>query len=88
MPPSFRNRPALEPARSSDTRRPGDHGWRRDESETGWEFLFGDGQWRHVDVRAWWADDRGREIVQCYWHAEGSTWSEAYLFDPEKCREA
>jgi hypothetical protein len=86
MPPSPRNRPALEVAKPGDTTRR-DGGWHRDESETGWEALFGDGQWHPVDVRAWWEDDRGRAVVQLYWHAEMDTFGEAFLFDPERVRE-
>jgi hypothetical protein len=87
MPPSPRNSPALEVALSRDTRRPGDHGWHRDESETGWEMIFGDRRWHQVDVRAWWTDDRGRQVVQIEWHAELSTWGETYLANLEKMRE-
>ena len=87
MPPSPRNSPALEVALSRDTRRPGDHGWHRDESETGWEFLFGDHAWHRVDVRAWWTDDRGRDVVQIYWHAEMDTFGGTYLTNPQKMRE-
>lgn len=87
MPPSPRNSPALEVARPGDTTRR-DTGWHRDTSETGWEMLFGDGGWRLVDVRAWWADDRGRSVVQIEWTAEMSTWGGSYLFDPEKARES
>src|ERR1700733_1071044 len=86
MPPSPRNSPALEVALSRDTTRR-DTGWHRDESKTGWEFLFGDGQWRPVDVRAWWTEDGWRDVVQIYWTAEHSTWSGSFLFDPEKMRE-
>lgn len=86
MPPSPRNSPALTTARPGDTTRR-DTGWHRDESATGWEFLFGDHEWRPVDVRARWTDDRGREVVQIEWHAEHSTWDETYLFEPEKGRE-
>jgi hypothetical protein len=78
MPPlSSRDRPALEVALSRDARRPGDHGWHSDTSQTGWEMLFGDGAWHAVDVCAWWTDDHGREVVQVYWYAEYSTWIEA-----------
>jgi hypothetical protein len=87
MPPSPRNRPALEVARSRDSRRPGDHGWHRDESETGWEMMFGDGGWRLVDVRAWWTDDRGRDVVQIYWAAELSTWTGEFVADVQKMQE-
>ena len=87
MPPSPRNSPALEVARPGDTTAGLDHGWHRDDSETGWEFLFGDRQWRPVDVRAWWTDDRGRSVVQVEWHAELSTWGGTYLANPEKMRE-
>jgi hypothetical protein len=86
VPPSPRNSPALGVAKPGDTTRR-DTGWHRDDSETGWVMLFGDGQWHPVDVRAWWADDRGRQVVQVAWHAEMSTWIEAYLFDPAKARE-
>lgn len=88
MPPSPRNSPALEVARPGDTTTGRDHGWHRDTSETGWEMIFGDGQWHPVDVRAWWADDRGRDVVAIEWHAELSTWCESYRADPGQMREA
>lgn len=87
MPPSPRNSPALEAAKPGDTTRR-DTGWHRDESETGWEMLFGDGEWHPVDVRAWWTDDRGRDVVQIEWRAELSTFGGSFLADPEKMREA
>jgi hypothetical protein len=86
MPPSPRNSPALEVALSRDTRRPGDHGWRAGNREP-WEFLFGSGEWRDVTVRAWWADDRGREVVQVSWHAEMDTWRGEFIVDRERMRE-
>jgi hypothetical protein len=87
MPPHPRNRPALEVARPGDTTAGRDHGWHRDTSETGWEMIFGDRHWHPVDARAWWTDDRGRRVVQIYWHAELDTFGESYLFDAEKARE-
>jgi hypothetical protein len=84
MPPRDpRLRPALERAL------PGDSGifdgYRDDNSP--WRFLFGDGEWHPVSVRAWWTDRHGRTVVQVEWHAAGSTWEESYLFDEEKARE-
>lgn len=87
MPPSPRNRPALKIAKPGDTTRR-ETGWHRDESDSGWEMLFGDGRWRLVDVRAWWEDDRGRLVVQVEFFAELSTWGETYLANPERMREA
>ena len=49
--------------------------------------LFGDGQWRAVEVLAWWEDDLGREIVMVEWRAEESTWNETYLVDRAKLRD-
>jgi hypothetical protein len=77
--------PALERALPADS--PGhDPGYRPDRSP--WLFLFGDGEWRPVSVRAWWRDRHGREVVQVEWHADGGTYGESYLADPEKMREA
>lgn len=87
MPPSPRNSPALEVARPGDTTRR-DTGWHRDDSATGWEMLFGDHEWHPVDVRAWWTDDCGREVVQIYWHAEMSTWYGSFLANRDRMREA
>jgi hypothetical protein len=47
-------------------------------------FLFGDGYWHPVSVRARWRDRHGREVVQVEWSADGSTWGESYLADLEK----
>lgn len=85
MPPSPRSRPDLEVALSRDTRRPGDHGWRSGNREP-WEFLFGDGEWRPVEVLAWWIDDHGQNVVQVEFRAELSTWNGAYVVDPGKVR--
>jgi hypothetical protein len=87
MPPSPRNSPALTPTESRDTTRE-NIGWHRDESPTGWEMLFGDGEWHSVDVRAWWLDDRGRQVVQIEWFAELTTWGGTFLADiPGRMRE-
>lgn len=86
MPPSPRNRPTLKVAKPDDTTRR-ETGWHRDESDTGWEMLFGDGHWHPVDVRAWWTDDRGRSVVQIEWTAEMSTWGETYVVDQSKMKE-
>jgi hypothetical protein len=86
MPPHPRNRPALKTALSSDTRRPGDHGWRPGRREP-WMALFGDGQWRTVEVLAWWEDDLGRSVVQIEWFAELSTWGGSFVVEPGKLRD-
>ena len=76
--------PALERALPGDS--PGrDPGRRPDNSP--WLFLFGDHEWHRVTARAWWTDRHGREVVQVEWHADGSTFEETYLADPEKMRE-
>jgi hypothetical protein len=80
-----RLRPALERALPAGS--PGhDPGCRSDRSP--WLFLFGDGEWHRVTVRAWWRDCLGRQVVQIEWHINGSTWEETYLFDNEKARPA
>jgi hypothetical protein len=79
-----RLRPALEVARPADS--PGhDPGYRSDRSP--WLFLFGDGEWHQVTVRAWWRDRLGREVVDIQWHIDGDTWEETYLASPERMRE-
>lgn len=76
--------PALERALPADS--PGrDPGHRDDNSP--WLFLFGSGEWHPVSVRGWWTDRHGRQVVQVEWHADGSTWEESYLAEPEKMRE-
>lgn len=89
MPPDYpRNRPALETASPGDTTPGRDHGW-RDGNRHRWLFRFGDGEWHPVTVRAWWADDLNREVVQIeFWdRGEMATREGAYLFDPGKARE-
>lgn len=77
--------PALERALPGDS--PGhDPGW-RDGGNAPWLFLFGDGEWHRVSVRAWWADKFARQVVQIEWYAAGSTWGEAYLVSEERMRE-
>ena len=75
-------------AKPGDTTRR-DTGWHRDESETGWEMLFGSSpaDWRPVDVRAWWTDDHGRSVAQIEWHAEMSTWTGEFLAAADLMRE-
>ena len=89
MPPRYpRERPALETASPADSAPGRDHDW-RDGFNHRWLMLFGDGEEHPVTVRAWWTDDRGREIVQVeFWDAERmTTRGGAYLFDPAKARE-
>jgi hypothetical protein len=85
MPPRDpRLRPALERALPADS--PGhDPGYRSGRSP--WLFLFGDGEWHQVTVRAWWRDRLGREVVDIQWHIDGDTWEETYLASPERMRE-
>jgi hypothetical protein len=75
--------PALERAL------PGDSGifdgYRDDQSP--WRFLFGDGEWGLVSVRAWWNDRHGRQVVQVEWSADGSTWGESYIVDRGRMRD-
>jgi hypothetical protein len=52
------------------------------------EVLFGDGGWRFVTVKAWWRNAAGRVVVQVEWSIEGETWTEDYLADPKRMREA
>jgi hypothetical protein len=87
-PPYPRDRPALEVALPGDTTTGFDHGWRDGERRTR-DFLFGDGQWHPVTVRAWWTDDLNRTVVQIeFWDESAMTTREGtYLFDPEKARE-
>ena len=84
------NRPALAPALPGDTSPGRDHGW-RDGNRHRWLFLFGDGfdDWRPVTVRAWWADDSGREVVQVeWWDARAMTTRGGdFLVNPAKIRE-
>ena len=76
--------PALERALPADS--PGhDPGYRADCSP--WEFLFGDGRWHRVSVRAWWRDRHSRDVVQIEWYADGSTWGESYIVDYSRMRE-
>lgn len=59
--------------------------WRADFSP--WEFLFGDGDWHPVTVKAWWLDKSGRQVVQIEWSIAGETWGESFRFEREKARE-
>lgn len=52
------------------------------------DALFGDGSWGEVTIVARWADRHGRPVVQLSWYAAGTGWSETYLADPERIREA
>lgn len=85
MPPRDpKDRPALDRALPADS--PGrDPGYRSDNSP--WEFVFGDGEWHPVTVIAWWTDRHRRQVVQVEWHAEGSTWEESFVANPERMRE-
>jgi len=51
-----------------------------------WRCRFRDGQDHEVTAIAWWRDTSGRQVVHLEWHAEHSTWTDTYLFDPEKMR--
>lgn len=85
MPPSDpRYRPALERALPSDTI---DNGTWKGEGIPA-SVLFGDGEWHEVTIVARWSDRHGREVVQLSWHAAGTGWSESYLADAERIREA
>jgi hypothetical protein len=77
--------PALERALPADSLG-GDPGYRPDRSP--WLFLFGDGEWHPVSVRAWQRDRHGREVVQVEWSADGSTWGGSYIADRSRMREA
>jgi hypothetical protein len=80
--------PRLCPA--LDRALPGDSGiflgYRTDDAP--WRFLFGDGEEHPVTVRAWWLDKYGRQVVQIEWSIDGSTWSESYIVDLGRMREA
>lgn len=76
--------PALDRALPGDS---GGHAGYRPDANAPWDFLFGDGQWHRVSVRAWWLDRLDRQVVLIEWHAAGSTWSETYLASAEKMRE-
>lgn len=79
--------PALERALPADDPDPGNPSaeWRGDFSP--WQFLFGDGAWHPVTVRAWWLDKAGREVVQIEWSIAGETFGDSYIADPGKMRE-
>jgi hypothetical protein len=77
--------PALEVARPVDP--PGRDPGCRDGGNSPRLFLFGDGEWHRVSVRAWWHDRYGRQVVQVEFHADGSTYEETYLAEAEKMRE-
>jgi hypothetical protein len=49
--------------------------------------MFGDGLWHPVTLVAWRRDRLRRWVAQLQWHAEGGTWTESYLHDPERLRE-
>ena len=76
--------PALEVAR------PGDSGifdgYRSERMP--WLVLFGDGEWHQVEVRGWWRDRHGREVAEVEWHIDGGTWSESFVVDSKRMREA
>lgn len=75
--------PALDRALPADIV-PGS--WRDGEHEIR-EALFGDGEWRTVATLAWMRDRRGRDVAQVEWHADGGTYTEMYVADPERMRE-
>lgn len=83
MPPSRRNRPALERALPRD-HKPGSN--RYPVRPELWHALFGDGGWRPVHVRAWSEDLCGRCVVRIEYRADGGTWGDAYVVAPEKMR--
>lgn len=51
-----------------------------------WDFLFGDGDYHPVTVRAWRTDRLGRDVIDIEWHAAGATWGESYRVDRSKIR--
>lgn len=83
-----RDRPALETALPGDSASGLGHGW-RDGHRHRWLILFGDGTEHPVSVLAWWADDRGREVVQIEYWDRGSmaTREGTFLADRRKMRE-
>lgn len=80
--------PALEVAKPGDDPRPGDPAAEHRSDFSPWEFLFGDGEWHPVTVRAWWLDKLNRQVVQIEWSINGETWGESYRVEPEKVRES
>jgi hypothetical protein len=53
-----------------------------------YEILFGDGEWHPVTIRARWSDKAGRLVVKVEWSAAGERWTETYIAEREKVREA
>ena len=76
--------PALEVAAPADTIPNGT--WHREGIPA--DVLFGDVSWGEVTIVARWKDRHDRPVVQLSWYAAGTGWSEAYLEDPERIREA
>lgn len=50
--------------------------------------LFGDGEWHPVNVLTRGADRQGREVIGVDWFAGGETWTESYVADRTRMREA
>ena len=51
------------------------------------EVLFTDGLWRTVMLLCWRKDRLYRWVAQIEYHASGGTFTESYLYDPERLRE-
>jgi hypothetical protein len=77
--------PDLERALPGDAVRSGDDGYRPAGAVC--EVMFGDGGWRDVTLVSWRRDRLGRWVAQLEWHAQGGTWTESYLYDPQRVRE-
>lgn len=86
MPPvDSRLRPDLTRALPGDDLPPGEDDGHRSVGEL-CEVMFGDGGWRDVMLLAWRRDRLGRWVAQLEWHAQGATWTENYIYDPERIR--
>jgi hypothetical protein len=75
--------PDLERARPADSTGDSDYRSVREIREV----LFGDGEWREVQLRAQWLDMAGRLVIQLEWSANRERWTEAYVSDPERVRD-
>lgn len=83
MPPSRRNRPALERALPRD-HKPGSN--RLPARPELWHVLFGDGEWHPVHVRVWCEDIRGREVIDIEYRAGDGTHAGSYVVDRARIR--
>jgi hypothetical protein len=48
--------------------------------------MFGDGQWHPVTLLSWRRDRLRRWVAQVEWFAAGGTWTETYVYSPERMR--